>query len=76
MSTKNIKHIKTKHNKSMQDINKRDREKEQSQTQGTCFEVRAPLLYIPAFDTRWISTMHDPNGSLLGAATHTSPRTL
>ena len=63
----------------MQDIDKeieRERENEQSQTQGICFEVRAHLLYIPAFDTRRISTKLDPNGSLLGAATPTSPRTL
>jgi len=58
----------------MQDINK-EIEREQSQTQGICFEVRAHLLYIPAFNTRRISTMLDPNGSLLGAATPTSPRT-
>ena len=57
----------------MQDINKRQREREseQSQTQGICFEVRAHLLYIPAFDTRRISTMLDPNGSP-GAATPTA----
>ena len=53
----------------MQDINKEiDREREQSQTQGICFEVRAHLLYIPASDTRRISTIIDPTGSL-GAAT-------
>ena len=40
-----------------------------------CFEVQAHLLYIPAFDTRRISTMQDPNGSLPGATTPTSPRT-
>ena len=56
----------------MQDIDKeieRERVSEQSQTQRVCFEVRAHLLYIPAFDTRRISTMLDPNGSRLGAAT-------
>ena len=56
----------------MQDINKEiEREKWQSQTQRVCFEVRAPLLYIPAFDTRRISTIIDPNGSP-GAATPTT----
>jgi len=59
----------------MQDIDK-EIEREQSQTQGICFEVRAHLLYILAFDTRRISTMLDPNGSLLGAATPTIPQTL
>ena len=46
----------------MQDINKRQREREWAiaQTQGIFFEVRAPLLYIPAFDTRRISTIIDP----------------
>ena len=45
----------------MQDIKtKGERESEQSQTQGICFEVRAPLLYIPAFDTQRISTIIDP----------------
>ena len=39
---------KDEHNLSMQDI-KTERESEQSQTQGICFEVRAHLLYIPAF---------------------------
>ena len=54
----------------MQDIDKeieRERESEQSQTQGICFEVRAHLLYIPAFDTRRISTIIDPTGSLAAA---------
>ena len=57
----------------MQDIKKRQREREseQSQTQGICFEIRAHLLYIPAFDTRRISTLIDPTGSL-GAATPTT----
>ena len=57
----------------MQDINKRQREREQSQTQGICFEVRAHLLYIPAFDTQRISTIIDPTGSP-GAATPTTLR--
>ena len=56
----------------MQDINKGKREKWQSQTQRVCFEVRAHLLYIPAFETRRISTIIDPTGSLLGAATPTT----
>ena len=40
-------------NISMQDINTREREieREQSQTLEICFEVRAPLLYVPAFNT-------------------------
>ena len=50
---------------------KRERESEQSQTQGIYFEVRAPLLYIPAFDTWRISTKIDPTGSP-GAATPTT----
>ena len=66
-----IKHVNESTINSMQDIKERKRESEQSQTQGICFEVRAHLLYIPAFDTRRISTMHDLNGSLLGAATPT-----
>ena len=54
-------------NKSMQDIKEIERESEQSQTQGICFEVRSHLLYIPAFDTRRISTKIDPTGSLSAA---------
>ena len=40
-------------NISMQDIktSERQREREQSQTREICFEVRAPLLYVPAFNT-------------------------
>ena len=51
MSTQVYQAYKYESNKGMQDINKRQREREQSQTQGICFEVRAHLLYIPAFDT-------------------------
>ena len=36
---------------SMQDINTSERQREQSQTREICFEVRAPLLYIPTFNT-------------------------
>ena len=45
----------------MQDIT-RDKERERIAIANTrvCFEVRAHLLYIPAFDTRRISTMQDP----------------
>ena len=35
----------------MQDINKWEIEREQSQTWEICFEARAHLLYIPAFKT-------------------------
>ena len=35
----------------MQDINKKEIEREQSQTREICFEVRAHLLYVPAFNT-------------------------
>ena len=45
-------------------------DREQSQTREICFEVRAPLLYVPAFNTMRISTKNDPTGSL-GAATPT-----
>ena len=69
LSTQVYHAYKDEHNLSMQVINKR--ESEQSQIQGICFEVRAPLLYIPAFDTRRISTIIDPTGSL-GAATPTT----
>ena len=59
----------------MQDINsKGEREKKAIANTRDCFEVRAHLLYIPAFDTRRISTIIDPTGSL-GAATPTSSRT-
>ena len=62
-------HIRDKDYKVMQDIT-RDKERERIAIANTrvCFEVRAHLLYIPAFDTRRVSTMQDPTGSLLGAA--------
>ena len=43
---------KNESNISMQDINKSERERdEQSQTRENYFEIRAPLLYVPAFNT-------------------------
>jgi len=51
----------------------RERERdEQSQTQENCFEVRAHLLYVPAFNTVKDFHYNDPARSL-GAATPTPP---
>jgi len=48
----NFKHVKDTNYNSMQDINTSEREKdEQSQTRENCFEIRAHLLYVPAFNT-------------------------
>ena len=41
---------KDKDNMHKQDINKWETEREQSQTREICFEVRAPLLYVLAFN--------------------------
>ena len=46
----NIKHVKDTNNNSMQDINTNESEL-QSQTWENYFEVRAHLLYVPAFNT-------------------------
>ena len=46
-----IKHIRDMSNKHKQDIKTNERQREQSQTPEICFEVRAPLLYVPAFNT-------------------------
>ena len=52
LSTRNIKQVKVTNNKHMQDVKPSVREREkQSQTRRICFEVRAHLLYVSAFNT-------------------------
>jgi len=52
----NVKHkiyqaYKDEHNKNMQDVKHKCERDKQSQTREICFEVRAHLLYIFAFNT-------------------------
>ena len=51
LSTKYIKHIRDTNNKHKQDIKHKWERDEQWQTQENYFEIWAPLLYVPAFNT-------------------------
>ena len=48
---KYIKYVIYMNNKSMHDIKHKWERNEQSQARENCFEIRAPLLYVPAFYT-------------------------
>ena len=65
-----------KHNKSMQDINKEiERERVRIANTRDLFRGSSTLALHPRLRHTKDSTMLDPNGSLLGAATPTSSRT-